>query len=144
MTASLLVALLLGLGCSHSPGVAIPRGPTLTRAAAQLGAITGGPVQIHATSLISADKSLPLICKTVIEAFRDAAKDPVTQDHLGRIVHVVVIQGWFAGAGMHHVKLNDEVLTIQTLTTPADIQDLRPLIVEVLKKVAQLDAKRSG
>lgn len=85
---------------------------------------------------------MAFVDKTVIQAFRDAAKDPETMERLNRIVHVVVIEGWMAGGEIHHVKLKNEVLTIQTQTDRPDIEDLRPLIVEVLKKVAQLDAKR--
>jgi hypothetical protein len=125
-----------------SRGIAVDeRGPSLTGTATELGSITGGPVEIHATSVIASDRALPLVCKTLVEAFQEAANDPVTKKELGQIVHVIVIEGWIAGAESHHVKLKDQVMTIQTLTGPGDIQDLHPLIVEVLKKVAHLDAR---
>jgi hypothetical protein len=136
-------AFCLALAASSRGNAATDHGLSLTGAATELGGITGAPIEIHATPLLSANPALPLICKTLTEAFQEAAADPETKERLGRIVHVVVIQGWFAGGESHHVKLKDEVLTIETLTDRGDIEDLRPLIVEVLKKVAQLDAKRA-
>jgi len=139
----LACALCLALAAADRGIAATERGPSLTATATELGSITGGPIEIHVTPPLSQERALAFVDKTVIEAFRDAAKDPETRERLGRIVRVVVIEGWMAGGEIHHVKLKDEVMTIQTMTDRGDIEDLRPLIVQVLKKVAQLDAKRT-
>ncbi len=141
--AAIACTILIACGWGDRSLAAAESAPALTATATKLGSIVGAPIEIHATPLIAGDRALPLICKTLTDAFQAATADPETREHLGRIVHVIVIQGWFAGGEIHHVKLKDEVMTIQTLTDSADIQDLRPLIVEVLKKVAQLDAKRT-
>ncbi|MDR3401318.1 MAG: hypothetical protein P4L99_02375 [Chthoniobacter sp.] len=139
---ALACALFITLGWAGRGLAAVEHSTSLTGTAAELQSITGGPIEIHVTPPLSEERALAFVDKTVIQAFRDAAKDPETMERLNRIVHVVVIEGWMAGGEIHHVKLKNEVLTIQTQTDRPDIEDLRPLIVEVLKKVAQLDAKR--
>ncbi|MEP6672464.1 MAG: hypothetical protein ABJF10_25090 [Chthoniobacter sp.] len=141
--AFLACALFIVVASANQGLAAAQSGVSLTGAAAEIQSITGGPIEIHVTPPLSVERALPLVDRTVVEAFRDAAKDPETKERLNRIVHVIVIEGWFAGGEIHHVKLKNEVMTIQTLTDREDIEDLRPLIVEVLKKVAQLDAKRT-
>jgi hypothetical protein len=127
----------LGRGASAPAG-----GESFTGTAADLQHIVGHPVEIHATPVIAQDPMLPLICRTIVNGFRDAAADPETHQWLGYLVHVVVIEGWSSGKQTGHVDLKEKVLTIQTMTGEAEINNLRLLVAETLKKVAHLKAKQ--
>ena len=71
--------------------------------------------------------------------------DPETHEWVGQIVHVVVIDGWSAGeVPTSHVELKEKELTIRTMTGEAEIDNLRLLVAETLKKVAHLKAKQGA
>jgi hypothetical protein len=138
--AALAAAILMALS-AITRGAAVPAaGESFTGAAAELQQIAGFPIEIHATAVIANDPLLPLMCRAIVNGFRDAATDPVTHDWLRQVVHVVVIEGWTSGAAKSHVELKDKELTIRTMTGEAEIDKLRPLVAETLKKVARLKA----
>ena len=139
---AVLVFLAVLAALTHNLAGAEPRIVSLGQPAQELTMIVGANVEVHTTAALAADRAMGPICKSLADAFRDAVKDPETRDRLSRIVHDVTIEGWHAGNELHHVELKNEVLQVQTLTTVDAVDTLRPLITEVLKKVAHLDAHR--
>jgi hypothetical protein len=119
-----------------------PTSPILTTCATEIQQITGGQIEIQTTPVFATDPVLPVICRRIDEAFREAAADPETRSELDHIVHVIDIDSMAVGDQVHSVQLKHEVLTIQTRTDSDAVDSLSPLIVEVLKKVAHLEAKR--
>jgi len=140
--AALAGAILIALGAASHGGAAPAGGESFTGTAANLHHITGFPVEIHATPVVAQDPSLPLICRMITDGFQDAVADPETSAWLRQLVHVVVIEGWSAGKQTGHVELKKQVMTIRTLTGEAEINNLRLLVAEALKKAAHLKAKQ--
>ena len=142
-----VAALATGIFIALTAGLRAAGRPTgdesFTGTAADLQHITGVPMELHAAPAIAQDPSLPFICRTIVNGFRDAAMDPETSMWLGQIVHVVVIEGWSAGKQSGHVDLQKQVMTIKTMTGEAEIDNLRLLVAETLEKVAHLKAKMS-
>lgn len=84
---------------------------------------------------------MPAVCKVLAEGFREAAKEPGMRDHMDHIVHEIVIEPWTVREAPRWVTMHKGVMTVQTLTDPAGIEHLRPLIVQVLKEKVQMVAK---
>jgi hypothetical protein len=142
--AALAGAILIVLTAASYGATAPAGGESFTGAAEELKQIIGHPVEIHAAPVIAENPMLPVICKMIVDGFRDAAADPETRAWLGYLVHVVVIEGWSAGKQTGHVDLKEKVLTIRTMTGEAEINNLRLLVAETLKKVAHLKAEQEG
>jgi hypothetical protein len=140
--AALVGAILIALTAAGYGGATPAGGESFTGTAADLQSITGQPVEIHATRVIAENPRLPVICRAIVNGFRDAAADPETHQWLGYLVHVVVIDGWSSGKQTGHVDLKEKVLTIKTMTGEAETDNLRLLIAETLKKVAHLKANQ--
>jgi hypothetical protein len=132
-------ALLAGLGPAMS-GRAASTSPTLIACAADLEHITGGQIEIRVDPLFFPDRSLPLICRRLDQAFREAAADPEIRQQLDHLVRVIDIGGLLPGNQVHFVFLNKRVLTIQMINSIDAVDSLPPLIVEVMKKVAHRKA----
>lgn len=112
-------------------------------ASADIERLVGNPVEIHPTPGVAGDPAMPAICKMLADGFREAASSPDVRAHMEHIVHEIVIERWTVREAPRWVTMNKGVMTVQTLTDPAGIQHLRPLIVQVLKEKVQLIEKYS-
>jgi hypothetical protein len=140
--AVLASAVLTVLTAAGYGGSAPAGGGPLTATAADLQKITGLPVEIQATSVISENPRLPVICRAIVNGFRDASADPVAHEWMGDLIHIVVIDGWKAGRQTGRVEFKDKVLTVKTMTGEAETDNLRRFVAETLKKVAHLKEKQ--
>lgn len=118
-----------------------PESSLLSNCAATLEQITGTKIEVRASPPVSIEHSLPVVCRALDGAFREAASNPEIRQEFSRIVHIVNIESPLLSDGLHHVALKNEVLSIQTFPDADAEPTLRKLIVEVLLKVARLDER---
>jgi len=110
-------------------------------ASADIGHIVGNAVEIHPAPGLARDPALPAICKMLADGFHEAENAPGMRAHMEHIVHEIVIERWTVREAPRWVTIQKGVMTVQTLTDPAGIEHLRPLIVQVLKEDVQLATK---
>lgn len=139
--AVLAVALSLTVTLPGSRAAHLSREQAVTSASADIERIVGNSVEIRAQPAMARDPALPAVCKMLAEGFRDAASTPDMRAHMEHIVHEIVVERWTVRDAPRWVTMNKGVMTVQTLTDPAGIEHLRPLIVQVLKEKVQLMAK---
>ena len=108
----------------------------------ELERISGGHVEIRMERQLMMGRYLPSVCRALKERFQEAAADPETRDRLSRIVSTITVEGWYAGDEVHQVTLKNGLLVVRTRVSQDAIDTLNPLIRDVLKKVAHLDAKK--
>lgn len=137
LTATLLFTVTLpGTQAAH-----LSRDEAVTSASTDIERIVGNAVEIHAQPAMARDPAMPAVCRVLADGFREAASSPDMRAHMQHIVHEIVVERWTVREAPRWVTMNKGVMTIQTLTDPAGIEHLRPLIVQVLKEKVQLMAK---
>lgn len=113
----------------------------VSSASADIERIVGNAVEIHTSPGMAEDPGMLAICKMLADGFREAASTPDVRAHMEHIVHEIVIERWTVREAPRWVTMNKGVMTVQTLTDPAGIEHLRPLVVRVLKEKVQLIEK---
>lgn len=116
-------------------------GLSLTSTASELSSILGTDVTIHVTAEAANSKTLPIVCKALVDAVADVIREVDDKARIGRLMDVVVIDGRRPAMHENFVALKNHVLIIQTINDPSDAADLRALVSDVLKKFIQPDEK---